>query len=527
MTEVSIAWIDGDWVAASDRALEKWNRWQGRRWWIEPWTRPWLKTSVHMQTWANEPYRATREPLTWFYKVDGSIPKVWWLRQIPRAKELSFIEDLSIELPFLTRYYFQTHLFLTVEASLFEFVRDYHDENMDVGDKNYLSELQRRKPGSTEIERWTGFLTYLKPPLNEYSSTVRKTIFDAIQLLRHKTIHREKVEDDDLWYSMQLPELLGDWRRTFEIQQVFMFVRDASAMEKQARQEIDQLLYGPEMPPQTLLQAHTWLQHSLERLCFRFTQRNYPSMLKDRKWEWPEQSELQRSWQYALTEIRSYDNFLDPAVLPDDENQLFSHYRLRSDAIEQGRYLRDAASHRDVGDAKYLQKHALNGILLAIMLGDREQAIEIEATIEAFLTGKTKYQVLTRLRAACAYDRPIPTDQLGERKKREALATYLGDKEVYTSEATNELPLISAVGGSVNTSLKIPSTSANSEYCTSERQGFDPIKDDNDGRTFSGSAEWGSAIKKFVMGDSMHDFFGSKEELFILPVDRENFGWLS
>ena len=118
MTEVSIAWIDGDWVAASDRRLEKWNRCQGNWWWMQPWTRPWLKTSVHMQTWANEPYRATREPLIWFYKVNGSIPKVWWLRQLPKEKELSFIEDLSIELPFLTRYYFQTHLFLTVEASL-------------------------------------------------------------------------------------------------------------------------------------------------------------------------------------------------------------------------------------------------------------------------------------------------------------------------------------------------------------------------------------------------------------------------
>ena len=162
------------------------------------------------------------------------------------------------------------------------------------------------------------------------------------------------------------------------------------------------------------------------------------------------------------------------------------------------------------------------------MLGDREQAIEIEATIEAFLTGKTNYQVLTCLRAACAYDRPIPTDQLGERKKREALAIYLGDKQVYTSEATNELPLISAVGVSVDTSLKVTSTSAASEYCTSQRQDFDPIKDDDDGRTFSEPAQWFSAIKKFVMGDSMHDVFGSKEDLFILPIDEEKFGnWLS
>lgn len=502
MTEASIAWIDGDWVAASDRELEKSNRLCGKLWWNWPSSRPWLMASVRMQTWENEPYRATRKPPLWFDKVNGSIPKVWWLREYLETK----FEDFSIELPFLTRYYFQTHLFLTVEASLFDFVRDYHDEDMFINDKMELSKWQRRETGSVEIEQWTRLLRRMKLPSNEYSSTVRKTIFDAIKTLRHKTMHREKIGDDELWYSIQLPELLGDWRRTFEIQQVFMFVRDGSAIEIHAREEINQLLYGPETPPQTLLQAHTWLQHSLERLCFRFTQRKYPSMLKDRKWEWPEQSELQRSWEDALVEIPSYDDLLDPSVIPNDESQLFSH-SLRIDVIKQGRELRDAASHRDVRGAEFLRKHALNGILLAIMLGDREQAIEIEATIEAFLTGKTNYQVLTRLRAACAYDRPIPTDQLGERKKREALATYLGDKEVYISEATNELPQITAAGGLVNASLKIPSISADLKYCPSERQGFDPLKDDDNGRTFSGTTQWGLAVKKFVIGDSMHEVF--------------------
>ena len=473
--------------------------------------------------YANLGKRTLPRYATASHKVNGSIPKVWWLRQLPRTEEPCCLEDLSIELPFLTRYYFQTHLFLTVEASLFGFVRDYYDENMDIDDERELSKLQRRKPGSVEIERWTRLLTDLKLPSNEYSSTVRRRNFDAIQLLRHKTIHREKVEDDELWFSMQLPELLGDWRRTFEIRQVFMSVRDGSAMETNAREEIDQLLYGPETPPQTLLQAHTWLQHSLERLCFRFTQRNYPSMLKDRKWEWPEQSELQRSWEDALVQIPSHDNSLDPEEIPDDESELFSHYRLRRDVINQGRNLRDAASHRDARSAKFLRKHALNGILLAIMLGDRERAVEIEATIEAFLTGKTNYQVLTRLRAACAYDRPIATDQLGETKKREALATYLGDKEVYISEATNERPLISAAGDLVNASLKIPSISAKLEYCPSERPGFDPIKDDDNGRAFYETNLWDSAVEKFVIGDSMHEVFGSREELWINAVDTEEY----
>ena len=71
------------------------------------------------------------------------------------------------------------------------------------------------------------------------------------------------------------------------------------------------------------------------------------------------------------------------------------------------------------------------------MVCDREQAIEIEATIEAFLTSRTKHQVLTRLRDACICGRPIPEGQLGEQRKRESLATFLGDKEVCVSEARN------------------------------------------------------------------------------------------
>ena len=45
--------------------------------------------------------------------------------------------------------------------------------------------------------------------------------------------------------------------------------------------------------------------------------------------------------------------------------------------------------------------HALNGILLAVITGARKWAIDIEATTQAFLTGKTKYQAITRLRATC------------------------------------------------------------------------------------------------------------------------------
>ena len=482
-----------------------------------------------MQTWANEPYRATRKPLE---KVDGSVPKVWWLRELPRSRESSFQseENLSIEFPFLTRYYFQSHLFLTLEACIFDFVRDYRDES--TGEP---SEFENRKRDSVEMETWADHLTGLGLTTDEFSSVVRGKILSAIKLLRHKTIHREILEDDELWFSMKLPEFLVDWHRTFEIQQVFMFVRDSSAMETEVRKEMDQLLFGPKTPPKTLLEAHTWLQYSLEELCFRFTQRNYPEMLKDRKWEWSEQCELQRSWESALAHVPAGKDSLDPEedsdedpdkdsdkdpedwwYCPDDESKLFSQNRLRADILLQGRNLRDAASHRGDLSETFLRKHALNGILLAIMLRDREQAIDIEATIEAFLTGKTKYQVLTRLRAACAHDRPIPMDQLGERRKREAVATYLGDNEVYVSEASNGVNLRSAGEDSNNGSLKDYSQlAAESNSRLAEHRDSSSSDDNNRGRPFLETAVWGYAIEKFVIGDSMHEVFGSRDELLI------------
>lgn len=139
------------------------------------------------------------------------------------------------------------------------------------------------------MEKWTALLARLDLSADEYS-TIRIRILDAIELLRHKTVHREPLEIDALWYSMKLPELLGDWHRAFEMQQVFKFVRGDLEMEVDIRKAIDQLLFGPQSPPTTLLQAYTWLQYSLEELCFRFVQHEHPALLEERKWEWPEQS---------------------------------------------------------------------------------------------------------------------------------------------------------------------------------------------------------------------------------------------
>ena len=262
-------------MAVSDRELEFRNR-DEQCFWDQPRFRPWLLRSLKMQIWANEPWRAKRRPLLEFERVNGSNCKVWWFRE---TWDTGAGKCAVFDMPFLTQQYFQTYLFLSAEACVSDFVRNYNGTY-----PKGLCSMRDRKPDTTEIDDWTDLLRLLVLPTIEYS-TVQKEILDAIELLRHKAIHREIIEIDALWYSMKFPGLLDYWDRAFEVQQVFRYVLGDPYMELDTRKAADQLLFGPQMPPATLLQAHTWLQHSLEELCFRFTQCVNPAALKSRHWE--------------------------------------------------------------------------------------------------------------------------------------------------------------------------------------------------------------------------------------------------
>ena len=449
--------------------------------------------SVKTQVWENEPLCSKRW-LDWlFERVSSSNPKVWWYRRRELVRRLSAREQY-FEMPFLTRHYFQTYLFLFAEACVSDFVRKH--DCTGVG-----------KTDTLELEQWTYRLQQLDLPINEYSAMQDEIIW-AIELLRHKAIHREQLPIDTLWLSMRLPELLEDWHRAFEIQQVFQFVLEDPGMEAETKKVVDRLLFGPKPPPTTLLEAHTSLQHSLEDVCFRFVKRKYPKMLKSRHWEYPEQCELQESWTNALSDILSHDDSLDSEQCPDEEDQLFSHRRLRAEIFHIARRLRDAASHRNCLSLTSMRKYALNGILLAIMVGDREQAIDIEATIEAFLSGQTKYKTLIRLREACTHDNTIPVDQLGERKKREALGTFLGDKEVCVGKAENQ------------SSPQSPQEDVAHHNSSDLAEPFSVEDDGNDGHNGGRAREalsplWESAVHKFVIGDSMHEMLGRTEDLWV------------
>lgn len=444
----------------------------------------------------NRPLEARRSTfLLGYERVSSSNPKVWWYRDTQPMQfwKEAYFENRT-EMPFLTQHYFQTFLFTFTEACLSNYILKHaKDECKGIKETDTL-----------ELDQWIKYLKKLELPINEYSAKKSKIVW-AIDLLRDKAIHREPLAIDHLWFSMRLPELLEDWHRAFEIQQVFQFVLEDPKMEAETKKEMDQLLFGPFPPPTTLLQAHTWLQHSLEEVCFRFVKRKYPAILKRRNWKYPEQAELQQSWTDALSALPDHDDSLDSAECPDEEGQLFSHRKLRKEVFHIARRQRDAASHRNCLSLTSMRKYALNGILLAIMLGDREQAIDIEVTIEAFLTGQTKYGVLIGLRADCAFDKPIPVDQLGERRKREALGAYLGDKEVCVQESqTPSSPQNPVVFEELPTLAEL----------------F-PVEDDgNDGHNKGRAREalsplWESAVNKFVIGSSMHHVLARTEDLWV------------
>ena len=96
-------------------------------------------------------------------------------------------------------------------------------------------------------------------------------------------------------------------------------------------------------------------------------------------------------------------------------------------------------------------------------------------------------------------------EQLRELRKREALATFLGDKEVCAPERGSQHALRSAAEDLTEASPD--SDMAGPEFVLAE--------DDRNDRPVLESTLWRSAIKKFVIGDLMHGVFGSRKDLLI------------
>lgn len=105
----------------------------------------------------------------------------------------------------------------------------------------------------------------------------------------------------------------------------------------------------------------------------------------------------------ALSATLVHDQSLDPEESPSEESQVSLHRELR-----KGKFY-DAASHRiclTLLTLVSMRRSALNCILVAIMVGDREQATDIAATVEAFLSAQSKYKVRTHfVRPALTTDR--------------------------------------------------------------------------------------------------------------------------
>ncbi|CAF9906026.1 MAG: hypothetical protein ALECFALPRED_001944 [Alectoria fallacina] len=103
--------------------------------------------------------------------------------------------------------------------------------------------------------------------------------------------------------------------------------------------------------------------------------------------------------------------------------------------------------------------------------------------------------------------------QLGELRKREALATFLGDKEVCAPEAGSQHALGSAAEDLTESSTEDTSILAPPDSDVAEAESV-LAEDDRNHQPFLESTLWRSVIKKFVI-DSMHGVFGSREDLLM------------
>lgn len=163
------------------------------------------------------------------------------------------------------------------------------------------------------------------------------------------------------------------------------------------------------------------MQLTPESCCFQYAMREDAAWLKDSGYTCKEQVELQKyqerwvpehDWENR-TKARQ-DEFPDP------------NGTLLSSAMRTARDLRNDATHRSPLPFDHIiVGHVHDAMKLAIMLGDRISAVEIEIIAERFLTKASRQEVLESLRSTYLNHGCQMLDQRRETRRQEAITTIL------------------------------------------------------------------------------------------------------
>ena len=226
--------------------------------------------------------------------------------------------------------------------------------------------------------------------------------------LRQAAIHRSPIHGDRLRKAPDYARQLGDIKGAEKLEQVLSVVFGANEEE---RDKAYLSLRLPETRFATIHQALHRIQDLLEESGFRYGRDKYANHFASKGWEHFCQVELR-----DLQEV--YSGMQQTEYTNDYGSFLFE------DLLYQARELRNTIAHRNLISVPSLAGWTIAGIKLAVLFGDRAQAVRIELAGGEWLTGQSRRQLLNLSHEETSLDnRASPHDLERARKKRFAIAT--------------------------------------------------------------------------------------------------------
>ena len=122
---------------------------------------------------------------------------------------------------------------------------------------------------------------------------VRSKVVASLEKLRFSAVHCMPISVSDLFYAIKLLQLLNDWQRTFEAEQVLIVAMNCPTIQEDTRRRLTELLYCPKAPAATALQFANHILRLLQECCHRWSKFNDTDLLRWEHWTTPEAGELQ------------------------------------------------------------------------------------------------------------------------------------------------------------------------------------------------------------------------------------------
>ena len=332
------------------------------------------------------------------------------------------------QLPFKTKHYLLNYTQQILESTCLKYAREHFRTsfedpvwkkiNMQSTREFPLGELVDRDwlaEDGMELVCWMQMFSRLSMP--------RSTrIFESVMDLRNASVHRGdrgQLGFEEYSLARELPKLFGDSKGESDITNAFRYILDDPTLDEDTKASIEQAMYIPRKCT-THYQLLDRIQTLLEETCFNYAARKIPDVLARNGWNMPEQVEFQ-NWAniFYRAGISHDDSAID--AFPDTDPRALSDYLFGARL-----HIRNTLGHRlPISDEK-LTSQIHRAINICILLGDWDQAVEIEVLAEGYFTKTSRQQVLKRLRYVYTHG---SIDTPYERQRRVAIARLMARTE--------------------------------------------------------------------------------------------------